>query len=133
MQNGYVESFNGKMRDELLNRTLFLQSRLSQESHCRMVEDDNTALPTSALASTPAAFAAKLTATGLHAALTDGSALRPVAHPAQTGIKLPEALSYWMKLPWQVSHDMNFSRVSLGHADSRHRSITEDGNEICDI
>ena len=24
MQNGYVESFNGRMRDELLNDTLFL-------------------------------------------------------------------------------------------------------------
>jgi transposase InsO family protein len=24
MQNGYVESFNGRMRDELLNETLFL-------------------------------------------------------------------------------------------------------------
>jgi putative transposase len=23
MQNGYVESFNGRMRDELLNETLF--------------------------------------------------------------------------------------------------------------
>jgi putative transposase len=25
MQNGYVESFNGRMRDELLNETLFLR------------------------------------------------------------------------------------------------------------
>jgi putative transposase len=24
MQNGYIESFNGRMRDELLNETLFL-------------------------------------------------------------------------------------------------------------
>jgi len=24
MQNGYVESFNGRMRDELLNESLFL-------------------------------------------------------------------------------------------------------------
>jgi putative transposase len=42
MQNGYVESFNGKMRDELLNvegalrRRAVLQSRSGQESHCRM-------------------------------------------------------------------------------------------------
>ncbi len=27
MQNGYVESFNGRMRDELLNETLFLSYR----------------------------------------------------------------------------------------------------------
>lgn len=57
------------------------------------VEDYNTARPHSALAyQTPAAFAAKLTATGLHVALTDSSALRPVAQPAQTGLQLPEAL-----------------------------------------
>jgi len=24
MQNGYIESFNGRMRDELLNETLFI-------------------------------------------------------------------------------------------------------------
>src|SRR6266540_3692565 len=38
---------------------------------------------------TPAAFAAKLTATGHHAALCDGSACRPVAHPAREGILMP--------------------------------------------
>jgi putative transposase len=42
---------------------------------------------------TPAAFAAKLTATtGLHAALSDGSAFQPVAPPARKGIQLAEAL-----------------------------------------
>ena len=30
MQNGYVESFNGKMRDELLNETLFFAGRQSR-------------------------------------------------------------------------------------------------------
>jgi transposase InsO family protein len=25
MQNGYIESFNGRMRDELLNESLFLE------------------------------------------------------------------------------------------------------------
>ncbi|MDP1702822.1 MAG: IS3 family transposase [Aestuariivirga sp.] len=93
MQNGYVESFNGKMRDELLNETLFFSLDQARTVIAEWVEDYNTTRPHSALAyQTPAAFAAKLTATGLHAALTDGSALRPVAQPAQTGIKLPEAL-----------------------------------------
>jgi hypothetical protein len=26
MQNGYAESFNGRMRDELLNETLFMSA-----------------------------------------------------------------------------------------------------------
>lgn len=93
MQNGYVESFNGKMRDELLNETLFFSLDHARKAIAAWVEDYNTRRPHSALAyQTPAAFAAKLTATGLHAALTDGSAFRPVAQPAQLGIKLPETL-----------------------------------------
>ena len=93
MQNGYVESFNGKMRDELLNETLFFSLDHARKVIAEWVEDYNTSRPHSALAyQTPAAFAAKLTATGLHAALTDGSAFRPVAQPAQTGIKLLETL-----------------------------------------
>ena len=93
MQNGYVESFNGKMRDELLNETLFFSLDHARKAITEWVEDYNTSRPHSALAyQTPAAFAAKLAATGLHAALNDGSAFRPVAQPAQPGIQLPETL-----------------------------------------
>ena len=93
MQNGYVESFNGKMRDELLNETLFFSLDHARKALAEWIEDYNTRRPHSALAyQTSAAFAAKLTATGLHAALTDGSAFRPVAQPAQPGIQLLEAL-----------------------------------------
>ena len=94
MQNGYVESFNGKMRDELLNETLFFSLDHARKTIAEWVEDYNTKRPHSALGyQTPAAFAAKLTATGLHAALADGSAFRPVAAPARTGIQTPETLS----------------------------------------
>jgi putative transposase len=93
MENGYVESFNGKMRDELLNETLFFNLDQARKVIAAWVEDYNTARPHSALAyQTPAAFAAKLTATGLHAAHTDGSACRPVAPPAHKGIQPPETL-----------------------------------------
>ena len=81
------------MRDEVLNETLFFSLDHARKAIAEWVEDYNTTRPHSALAyQTPAAFAAKLTATGLHAALTDGSALRSVAQPAQTGLQLPEAL-----------------------------------------
>lgn len=93
MQNGYVESFNGKMRDELLNETLFFSLDHARKAIAEWIEDYNTTRPHSALAyQTPAAFAAKLTATGLHAALADGSAFRPVAHTTQSGIQLPKTL-----------------------------------------
>jgi transposase InsO family protein len=93
MQNGYVESFNGKMRDELLNETLFFSLDHARKIIAEWIVDYNTRRPHSALAyQTPAAFAAKLTATGLHAALTDGSAFRPVALTAQSGIQLPQTL-----------------------------------------
>lgn len=92
-QNAFVESFNGRMRDELLNETLFFGLDHARRIIAEWVDDYNTTRPHSALAyQTPAAFAAKLTATGLHAALSDGSAFRPVAHPAHTGIQPPETL-----------------------------------------
>ena len=82
-----------KMRDELLNEKLFFSLDHARTVIAAWVEDCNTNRPHSALAhQTPAALAAKLTATGLHAALTDGSAFRPVAQPAQPGIELPETL-----------------------------------------
>jgi putative transposase len=59
MQNGFVESFNGRLRDELLNETLF-----STLSHARITlaswrADYNGSRPHSKIGwQTPAAFAA---------------------------------------------------------------------------
>ena len=62
MQNGFVESFNGRMRDELLNETLS-RSRPSQAAHRTWAADYNTARPHSSLGyRTPAAYADQLTA-----------------------------------------------------------------------
>src|SRR3546814_14645610 len=61
MQNGYVESFNGRMRDELLNETLFLDLDHARTVIAAWAEDYNQARPHSALGyETPAAFAAEL-------------------------------------------------------------------------
>jgi transposase InsO family protein len=90
MQNGFVESFNGRMRDELLNEALFFGLEHARHAIAEWTEDYNTGRPHSALDyQTPAAFAAKFTATGHHAALCDGSACRPVDHPAREGILMP--------------------------------------------
>jgi putative transposase len=58
-QNGFVESFNGRMRDELLNETLFFTIGQARAVLARWVEDYNTERPHSSLGyATPAAFAA---------------------------------------------------------------------------
>ena len=60
-QNGFVESFNGRMRDELLNETLFFTVRQARAILARWVDDYNTERPHSSLGyATPAAFAAEL-------------------------------------------------------------------------
>ena len=61
MQNGYVESFNGRMRDELLNETLFLSLAHARAVVRAWADDYNTERPHSALGyATPAAFAAEI-------------------------------------------------------------------------
>jgi transposase InsO family protein len=63
MQNGFVESFNGRMRDELLNESLFLDLDHTRQLIGAWVADYNTARPHSALGyQTPVAYAEKLTA-----------------------------------------------------------------------
>jgi len=92
MQNGYVESFNGKMRDELLNETLFFTDQ-TRDAVAAWAEDYNTTRPHSSLAyETPAAFAVKFTPTGWHATPHRGSACQPVGQPAQPGIQQAETL-----------------------------------------
>ena len=93
MQNGYVESFNGKMRDELLNETLFFSLDHARTIIAAWMEDYNTTRPHSSLAyQTPAAYAEKFAATGYHAPPLWGSACQPVAQPALPGIQTPETL-----------------------------------------
>ncbi len=93
MQNGYVESFNGKMRDELLNETLFFSLDHARSIVAAWMDDYNTTRPHSSLAyQTPAAYAAKFAATGRQAPPLRGSARQTVAQPAQPGIQTLETL-----------------------------------------
>ena len=83
VQNAFVESFNGRLRDEFLNETLFtslMQARLALEEWRR---DYNTVRPHSSIGwLAPAVYAAKFSPqTGQGAALLDGSAPWPVALP----------------------------------------------------
>ena len=84
VQNAFIESFNGRLRDELLNETLFTSIAHARAALEEWRRDYNTVRPHSRIGwLTPAAYAAQLTASGLRAALPDGSALRPLAPPDQ--------------------------------------------------
>src|ERR1700704_5612763 len=64
MQNGFCESFNGRMRDELLNESLFFGLDHARTRIADWADDYNEQRPHSALGYlTPAAYAANLTAT----------------------------------------------------------------------
>ena len=81
MQNAFIESFNGRLRDEFLNETLFTslaQARAALEEWRR---DYNTVRPHSRIGwLTPADYAAQfLPQPGQGAALPNGSAPWPVA------------------------------------------------------
>jgi putative transposase len=58
MQNGYIESFNGRMRDELLNESLFIDLDQARQLISAWIADYNTARPHSSLGyKTPTAYA----------------------------------------------------------------------------
>ena len=85
-QNRFVESFNGRMRDELLNETLFFTIGQARTILARWVDDYNTERPHSSLGyATPAAFAAELEKQ--RAGLTP-----PVASPALMRDNTPRPL-----------------------------------------
>ena len=88
-QNAFIESFNGRLRDELLNETLF-----TSLAHARVVldawkDDYNTVRPHSGLGNLPPAVYAKGSAPGMQrdGALRSarGFAPHPVASPSQQG------------------------------------------------
>jgi putative transposase len=88
MQNGFVESFNGRMRDELLNETMFRNLAHARVIIAAWVTDYNTERPHSALAyQTPVDYARTLTtAIARPAARDESSARRAIAQPAPIGV-----------------------------------------------
>jgi hypothetical protein len=81
MQNGYIESFNGR-----INESLFLNLNQARQMIDAWVADCNTSRPHSSLGyRPPAAYADDLNATGHRAPLHEGSARWPIAHTAPKG------------------------------------------------
>jgi transposase InsO family protein len=93
MQNGFCESFNGRMRDELLNETLFFGLDHARAKIADWVGDYNGQRPHSSLGYlTPAAYAAYLTATCDRLRNPDQLRRSHVAHTAPNGVTSPKTL-----------------------------------------
>jgi transposase InsO family protein len=93
MQNGFCESFNGRMRDELLNETLFFGLDHARARIAAWADDYNSQRPHSSLGYlTPAAYAANLTATCDRLRNPDQLRRSHVAHPAPNGVTSAETL-----------------------------------------
>jgi putative transposase len=94
MQNAFIESFNGRMRDELLNESLFFNLDDARRKIAAWVADFNTQRPHSALGYlSPATYAANLTATRDRLRNPDQLRRSHVAPPAPHGAKPDEALT----------------------------------------
>ncbi len=104
IQNAFVESFNGRMRDEFLNETLFFDLDDARSKVVEWVADYNGERPHSSLKyQTPAAYAATFTATG--ARLRNPDQLRLIARRSNRANrrKTPrDSNCRWMKIRWQV-------------------------------
>ena len=87
MQNGFCESFNGRMRDELLNETLFFGLDHARAKIATWANDYNHERPHSSLGyATPAEYAANLAATGDRLRNPDQLRRSPVATFAPSGV-----------------------------------------------
>jgi putative transposase len=95
-QNAFIESFNSRLRDELLNETLFTSFAHVREALAIWKDDYNTVRPHSGLGNLPPAEYAKLSAPVMQRDGTlrysEGSAPRPVASPSNHRSNQPRTL-----------------------------------------
>jgi putative transposase len=96
-QNAFVESFNGRLRDELLNETLFTSLAHARQALADWQKSDfNTVRPHSGVANLTPAIYANHVASQMQrdgaTALCGGSAPRPVASPSQHGLNQQRTL-----------------------------------------
>lgn len=93
VQNAFIESFNGRLRDELLNETLFTSLAQARIALRCWRADYNNARPHSQLGwKTPSEFASAFhPRRDLALRFANGSAPAPVAHPARQGAPTPRS------------------------------------------
>jgi putative transposase len=101
---GFMEYFDGRMRDELLNETLFFELDDARAKIAAWVADYNIRRPHSSLKYlTPAAYAAYLTATDDRPRNPDQFRRSSVAPPALLGVQNPETQSPLDEVRGQLS------------------------------
>jgi putative transposase len=95
-QNAFVESFNGRLRDECLIETLFASLAHAREVLAIWRDDYNTVRPHSGLGNLAPSIYAELSAPRMQRdgtlRYTEGSAPHPVASPSQQGSNQPGTL-----------------------------------------
>jgi putative transposase len=95
-QNAFVESFNGRLRDECLNETLFTSLAHAREVLAIWKDDYNTVRPHSGLENLAPSIYAGLSAPKMQRDGTlryvEGSAPHPVASPGHQGSNQPGTL-----------------------------------------
>ena len=95
-QNAFIESFNGKLRDECLNETLFTSLAQAPAELADWQDDYNSVRPHSAIGNLAPAIYAKLNASRMQRdgalELFGGSSPRPVASPGHTGLNQQRTL-----------------------------------------
>ena len=118
MQNGICEAFNGRMRDELLNETIFYDLGHARDTLARWSMGYNQKRPHSALGYlTPAAFARTFTATADRLHNPDQLRRSPVAPPALwRQISAPDSGSKWMNVR---GHSTTFTSATASPNDSQ--------------
>ena len=78
-RNGFVKSFNGRLREERLNETLFFGLGHARQKLAAWAEDYNTQRPHSSISyQTPAAHAAQLKASERHVAYSTPTSVTQV-------------------------------------------------------
>jgi putative transposase len=94
MQNGICEAFNGRMRDELLNETIFYDLDHARSVIARWIGSYNQRRPHSALGYlTPAAYAATFAAKDDRRSNPDQLRRSSIAQPAQSRQSQPTTLA----------------------------------------
>ena len=110
-QNAFVESFNGRLRDELLNETLFISLAHARAALAAWKDDYNTVRPHSAIGNLPPAAYAKLSDPAMQRDGTlrslGGFAPHPVAPPSPIGSNEElTLLTVWMREGAQVIRNL---------------------------
>jgi integrase-like protein len=110
VQNAFIESFNGRLRDEFLNETMFTslaQARAVLEEWRR---DYNTVRPHSSIGwLTPDAYAARFT--GPRRCAHHGLRAMALCHRSDRGVQPPDSGHDWIKVGGNVSGSMiSFAR-----------------------